>query len=271
MQNDSLSGVRVLVTRPAHQAQPLCDMLAAKGGIAIKFPVMEIEPLSLSGKMLELVENLDAADIAVFISPNAVEQGIARILAHGEIPDKLKLAAIGKASAQKIQELIGRLPDIYPGGHYNSEALLALESLQEKAVNKKSIIIFRGRNGRELLAATLRQRGAKVDYVEVYQRKKPDVELAVLDTVWGSTIKDKAPDIITATSNEGLMNLISMLGDSRYKTQLMQTPLVVVTEKMHLNAQNLGFENAIIVASKASNNALLEAVEQWKSHKKAHK
>lgn len=263
MQTHSLAGIRVLVTRPEHQAQALCYMLAEQGGQAVCFPVIEIKAFNVSNTAEDLIANLSAIDFAIFISPNAVEYGFARILAHGKIPDKLKLVTIGKASAQKLQQLTGRTADIYPAEHYNSEALLALESMQHDKVNNKRVLIFRGRGGRELLARTLAYRGAVVDYAEVYQRKEPVPDSTLLDAVWGSDV----PDIVTVTSNEGLTNLLAMTTSKQYRQQLLQTPLVVVTEKMRLNAQTLGFKNDIIVAAEAGNEALLESVQDWAQQK----
>jgi len=262
MQSDFLAGIRVLVTRPAHQAQALCDMITEQGGQAVRFPVIEIVPTPLSEEATYWLRNPEKVDFAIFISANAVQYGLAQLLAHGGIPDKLKLVTIGKASAEKVQQLLDRAPDIYPTEQYNSEALLALTELQDDAVNNKQFIIFRGIGGRELLASTLQQRGAKVHYAEVYQRKLPKPDKEVLKRLQGLD----SPDIVTVTSNEGLNNLVAMLHahmEANQLEQFWQTPLVVVTEQMRLNAQTAGFKDAIIVAARASNEALLDSIQKW--------
>ena len=285
MPADSLVDIRIMVTRPVHQAQVFCELLAEQGAQVIRLPVIEIEAIALSQKMTAVIETINEIDFAIFISPNAVEHGLAALFAHGRIPDKLKLVTIGKASAQKMQQLLGRAPDIYPEEQYNSEALLALDSLQSDKVNNKKIIIFRGQGGRELLAASLKQRGARVDYAEVYQRKIPELQSGVLASIFGTNSKlseyegadcrgskcrgPNSPDIITVTSSEGLNNLVAMIDCSSdeqhdsYLQQLWQTPLVVVTEKMRHSAQTLGFKNAIMIAARASDDALLESVLEW--------
>ncbi len=266
MHINSLTDIRVLVTRPKHQAVALCQMLEEHGALAVCLPVIEIEAMALSQKMASLMDDIQCIHFAIFISPNAVEHGLATLLAHGEIPDTLKLVTIGKASAQKMQQLLGRAPDIYPIEQYNSEALLALDHLQAEQVNHKNIIIFRGEGGREHLATSLKNRGAKVDYIEVYRRKLPKPKKSVLESLWK---ENTSPDIVTATSNEGLSNLVAMLAhfgaveDNFYLQKLFQTPLVVVTEKMRSSAQTLGFKNIIMIAARASNEALLESVLEW--------
>lgn len=255
----------MLVTRPAHQAQTLCDMINHAGGQALALPVIEIVPLDLSASAEQKIKQIAAIDYAVFISPNAVQYGLKRILAHGKIPDKLKLVSIGRASAQKLQQLSGRPADIVPQGQYNSETLLAHKALQSHSVRDKKILIFRGTDGRELLADVLRERGADVSYAPVYQRVLPHYSEQCFMQIWSARA-----DIITLTSNEGLNNLIHLCHkhlSNEQLEQLWQCPLVVVTDKMRQTAQTAGFKNNILIAHKASNEALLEAVERWLEEK----
>ncbi len=265
MQTDLLRAIDVLVTRPTHQAQELCALFEQAGARVTCFPVIAIEAVQLTQKVLDVIVDIDKIDFAVFISPNAVTYGIAQLVAHGKIPATLKLVTIGKASADKLYSLLGKMPDIYPREQYHSEALLALESMQKEYLQHKQVLIFRGCGGREFLAQSLRQRGAKVSYAEVYQRLRPEPEDDVLDVVFNLRL----PDIITLTSNEGLNNLVSMLKHAKsenklvYLNNLWRIPLLVVTEKMRDNARSLGFTNTVVIADKASNNALLEGVVHW--------
>lgn len=261
-----LANIRVMVTRPVHQAQPFCDMLTEQGAQVIRLPVIEIVALTPGADIRNRLAQIEHIEFALFISPNAVELGLAQLLQYGPLPDTLKLVTIGKASALKMQQILGREPDIYPTEQYNSEALLALESLQSPQVKNTNIIIFRGQGGRELLADSLRQRGAQVHYAEVYQRRRPEVTNNHLADIWEG---DSVPDIITLSSNEALNNLLAMHDqsstkqDGEYLQQLYQTPLVVVTEKMQANARKQGFNKQILVAIRASNEALLETVLKW--------
>jgi uroporphyrinogen-III synthase len=257
-----LNGKKIMVTRPVHQAASLVKLFSEQGGECIVLPVIQIEQCDISAAMKEVLSALEVIDFAIFISPNAVEFGFQQLLARGEIPDTLKLVTIGQASAEKVRQKIGRLPDIYPTEQYNSEALLALDAMQSDAINQKKVVIFRGRGGRELLAETLRERGARVNYIEVYQRIKPMLNDQQVDILRSEGM----PDIVTLTSNEGLNNLVSMFDtqpDNHLKQCLKNLPLVVVTEKMRSNALDLGFNNTILVAEKASNEALLKSVLCW--------
>jgi len=265
MQTDLLRDMKILVTRPEHQADPLCQLLERYGSKPVCLPVIQIEPITLSKEFSQILSDTHQIDFAIFISPNAVKYGIAPLLSHNTLPKTLKLVTIGQASAKKLQQLLGRMPDIYPIDNYNSEALLALDSLQESLVKNKSIVIFRGLGGRELLANTLRQRGAKVTYAEVYQRIQPKYSKSELEPIFGLS---RQIDMITITSSEGLYNLVALLKQTQqqesYLKQLWQIPLVVVTEKMRDQAQVLGFTQPIVIANKASNQALVDGVLQYR-------
>ena len=114
-------------------------------------------------------------DIVVFVSANAVRHGAALA------PPRSALAAIGSATAAALAAG-GREATIVPGSGSDSEALLAEPALHE--VRGKRVRIVRGGGGRALLGDTLASRGANVDYVEVYERRRRQVaadELAALD------------------------------------------------------------------------------------------
>jgi len=266
-QKKPLAHIRVLVTRPAHQAKALCDAFKALGAQVMSLPAIEIRAAEQYSAQTpaqttqpDWIKHLTDFDFAIFISPNAVEYGSALMLAQGNIPDKLKLVTIGKASAETLSQCTGRAADILPRDEFSSEALLALKPMQTESISGKNILIIRGNGGREYLADVLKQRGAKVEYAEVYQRCLPQVDGKILAEIWD----DEPPDIVTITSAEGLKNLLQLTGE-HYQGLLRNTPLVVVTRSLVLLARELGFCNDIIVAARASNKALLDGVTQWQS------
>lgn len=177
MPRNTLDGLGVLVTRPTHQADALVSAVESVGGKAYRFPVFDIVPRPTT----DLAEELAAAtnaDVLIFVSANAVVHGLAA-LADSSIT--ARIAAIGPATAAAL-EAAGQRVDIRPDGGFNSEHLLLEPALID--VRDKSISIVRGETGRELLAETLRHRGAAVDYLSVYSTQPhtfTDAEIAALD------------------------------------------------------------------------------------------
>ena len=81
-----LQGKRILVTRPAEQADGLAARIAAQGGQAVRFPLIGILPLEDGRELDELAARLDAFTLALFVSPNAVAHGLGRLLSRRSWP-----------------------------------------------------------------------------------------------------------------------------------------------------------------------------------------
>ena len=158
----SLQGVGVLVTRPKHQSLALATAIEQEGGLPVQFASIEIIARN-AASVAEDAYRLPKPDIAIFVSSNAVEHGI-------EHADGARIAVVGPASAEAVVAA-GRKVDIVPPDGFDSEHLLTLPELCDVA--GKRVRIIRGQSGRELLANTLRSRGAEVDYLAVYQRALP--------------------------------------------------------------------------------------------------
>lgn len=250
-----LRGLNIVVTRPEHQAGTLCQLIEAKGGSVIRFPVISIADIENQTLLHSAIARIDASDILIFVSTNAVSWGLKAILAQGQWPKDIKVAAVGKGTAEALAQQ-GISVDILPENKFNSEALLNTAELQ--SVQDKRIAIVRGEGGRELLANALRERGADVDYVECYRRLKPNTDVSVLSQAWEN---DKL-DLIIVTSNAGLENLVSIVGEP-YKQSLIKTPLIVISERMVEKATLLGFKITPVVADQASDQSLLDAVILW--------
>ena len=193
-----LDGQGVLVTRPIGQQEPLVSALVAAGATVLRLPVIDIVPRAESVIAAEAAR-LDTPDLSIFVSVNAVEFGIAQ--AAGRI------AAIGPATAAAI-EASGRQVDVRAEMGYSSEDLLSVPALQR--LSGKIVRIVRGSRGRELLAATLANRGAVVQYLGVYERRLPDYSAAELDR-FEMQWRAGEIDVIVVMSGESLSNLIQLL------------------------------------------------------------
>jgi uroporphyrinogen-III synthase len=222
--------------------------------------VLSIDEPQQPQRVIDIVRSLDRYDVAIFISANAVEYGMRFINAHGRWPESLTVAAVGAATARALYEHHRRVA-IVPAGGFNSEALLTHADLQN--MRGKRVVIFRGEGGRELLAETLRQRGAHVDYAEVYRRTKPIVDPQILLDAW----RRGTVDAIVVTSNESLQNLFDLVG-SAGQPYLQRTQLVVTSERAAELARQLGVTVPARVVTLVSDVAILATlVDCARSHR----
>lgn len=223
MADGGLAGIGVLVTRPAQQAAALVDAIEAEGGAAIRFPAIEIVPRE-EADISRDATSLQQPDITIFVSINAVRYGI-------DYAGPASVAAIGPATAAAV-EAAGGTVDIRSAAGFDSMQLLA--EPQMHAVEGKVVRIIRGNAGRELLATTLRARGATVEYLPVYSRRAPQPDPSELDALernWQSG----AIDVVTVMSVETLTNLDSIL-PPECRELLRQTLLVTPAERVIIEA-----------------------------------
>lgn len=252
-----LSGVTVVVTRPAHQAENLCHLIEAAGGHALRFPVIEIAPPKDADVCKAQLAQLADADLAIFVSANAVTAVLAILESPSSWPSHLAVAAVGKATAQALAAH-GVTTSLVAPPPFNSEALLCLPELQ--TLQGQRVVIVRGKGGRELLGESLRERGAEVEYIECYERVIPQMlpEAKKLLSAWNEG--RQLP--IVVTSNEGLENLLTMAG-ADYRAALLSSPLILISERTAELAKNLGFSENLMVAESANDESILTAIKTW--------
>jgi uroporphyrinogen-III synthase len=226
-----LAGRGIVVTRPREHAAGLARLIETAGGRAIVFPAIAIEDRPAPAALARLA----AFDLAVFISPTAVDKVFARAPAW---PPALRAAAVGSGTRRELERR-GVQGVLAPESAADSEALLALHELQR--VNGTRVVIFRGEGGRSLLGDTLRSRGAEVEYAECYRRARPSADPAPLIDAWGRG----ALHAVTVSSAEGLENLFAMVG-ARGAAQLESTPLFVPHARVAAQAQRLGVREVLV-------------------------
>jgi uroporphyrinogen-III synthase len=243
-----------VVTRPAHQSAFLAEQIRALGGNPILLPVLEIADVPDLAPLNNIINRLDEFDWAIFVSPNAVNKSMPLITQQRTWPAHLKIATVGKGSANTLKQY-GVDNVLIPDGNSDSEALLEQAALQH--MTGQRVVIFRGNGGRPLLGDTLRRRGAHVEYAECYQRRKPDLNTAPLLADWSHG----NIHAVIITSSEGLHNLFDIIG--MHGQQLLKlTPVFTVHERIVQTAKELELEK-IIKAPFTGDEGLLKGLQTY--------
>ena len=143
---------------------------------------------------------------------------------------------------------------IHPNSGSVGEDLVALPPLTD--VKQKRVAIFRGTGGREFLAESLINRGAEVDYFEVYQRsptRRSSNELLKI-------INEHSVNVLTISSGDSLVVLNKLLLDSKNScNNLFSIPVIVPSARVSQLAQKLGFEQ-VKLASGAHTEATISTL-----------
>lgn len=246
--NAALAGRRILLTRPAGQAEAMRQRLEAQGAIADIFPAIRIV---LQEPDAAALRHLQEADLAIFTSANAV-RGLAPRWTALRPPAVPRIAAIGQATARMLREH-SLTVDLEASPPYNSEALLALGEFQ--ALHGRRVVIVRGQGGRELLAAELHRRGAAVHYLEVYRREPPTAMLSLQNLPHG------LPELICITSAETASNLLQRIAPQE-RAALLNCPLLAGNERIAEACRSLDYAIIGGIASNPSDDAMMEALLQ---------
>ena len=223
MQNKPLAGIGIAITRPINQAKKLSALISEAGGTPILFPLIEITPLADYSQFQAVISDIKDYDWAIFISSNAVQNGMPRLVKAGiakeDIFGSLKFAAIGPVTASElksfgVKDVLTPLSHVQDGDEskvrFDSESLLTLPEMTNVA--GKKILIVRGVGGRDVLADTLKTRGAQVTFGECYQRVNPQTNCNLLAQLWA----EKKLHGIVVTSSEAMRHLLDLAGDAEW-------------------------------------------------------
>lgn len=243
----------VLVTRPADQSTQLCRLLETSGCTPLVLPTLAIESLDIAEPTAALRAALPC-DLAIFISANAVRHALPVLAAAGGLPAQCRVAAVGAASAAALRAASFR-DVLVPATRFDSEGLLALPELG--AVAGRHVVIFRGEEGRRLLAQTLVARGAQVHEVVCYRRRTA-VDQAPQLAAWLAT---GAIAVLTATSRAGYDALLELAGPQA-AAALADLPFAVLAPALAEHARARGHRGPIATAELATDAALAAAVQR---------
>lgn len=252
-----LSGLGIAITRPVDQAKKLSALITEAGGTPVLYPLIEITTLSDYSQFEAVIQTIHQYDWAIFISSNAVQNGMPRLVNIG-IPAHLKFAAIGPVTASELRsfgvnQVLTPLSHIQDGDEsklrFDSESLLALPEMQQ--VNGQKIMIFRGIGGRDVLAETLKTRGAQVTFAECYQRINPQTNCDLLVNLYN----EKKLHGIVITSSEAMRHLLDLAGDVEW---LKNTTLFVNHARIAELPLQIGLK--VCVADAPGDDAMLNNI-----------
>jgi uroporphyrinogen-III synthase len=247
-----MTGCGIVITRPKQQAQALAEMVRQSGGEPLLYPLLEIVGLDDYTAFDHVMADLDRFDWAIFISSNAVQYGMTRLLSLRALPADLKWAAIGPMTAHELQGY-GVEQVLTPAERFDSENLLKTPEM--KAVKGQRFVIFRGEGGRDVLATQLIKRGAEVVFAESYRRITPALDITQLHSLW----QNERMHAIVVTSSEALRYLLEYVEANPW---LMEVPLFVNHVRIAETAVKQGLQAT--VAQDLGDEGMLQALIAWR-------
>jgi uroporphyrinogen III methyltransferase / synthase len=196
LEDRPLNGKRIAVTRARAQASGLVAQLRALGAEVVEAPAIRIVPLPGGAP------DLDGTDLVCLTSPNGVRLLFDRLRAAGLDARALHgrtVAAIGPGTTRALRDH-GIEPDVVPP---RSVAESLVEALRPIPVTRA--LIARAAEARDVLPDALRERGAQVDVLPLYETVTEELD----DDARAAAL---SADYITFTSSSTVTRFLDAAG-----------------------------------------------------------
>lgn len=202
-----LAGQVVVITRARRQAGATASLLQALGAQVLEAPAVLVRPVKDLPRVDEALHHLADYDWLVFTSVNGVDAAANRMRElglHITLLQRLKMAAIGPATADRMRELALE-PQVVPE-EFVAESLA--EALGHENLTGERILLLRSDIARSALPDALRVMGAEVDDIAAYETAVPDG----LPDEAAQVLREGRAQWITFTSASTFRNFQVLLG-----------------------------------------------------------
>lgn len=249
-----LFGRRILVTRPADQAAPLVDGLAALGAAPVAVPTIAIVPPPDYAELDGALAGLAAGDYLVLTSANAVAALFSRLQAAGRDARALAGVTLVTVGPKTAESLAGhglhadRLPATF-------DAEGVVELLRGEVAGCR-VLYPRAELARDLIVRELTAAGAQVAAPLAYASAPPLGAAEKLHAALAAGL-----DLLTFTAASTVRNFASLLAPEQLAAA-RRIPVAVIGPQTAAAARELGFSVAV-EPPESTVPALIEAIAAY--------
>jgi uroporphyrinogen-III synthase len=271
------ASITLVVTRPSGQAIGLIEALqnaiaelpiAQQPQSIVPLPLLTIAPKSDSNLPTAIQSALQTADLAVFVSPNAIECAM-RLLGDAWQSIATKVIPIGVVGQSSRDALHRHGVGIEPGSptpiwmphnlaESDSEGLWSV--IKDRFPNWAGlkVVLFRGDGGREWLADQLQAAGAQVEAIAVYSR----IPLSESSPQWEKVLNANTDDALwILTSSEAVRHLGAVLKQQGRQDYLANARALCPHHNIARSANEIGF--GAVKECHSGDAALVQATVTW--------
>jgi uroporphyrinogen-III synthase len=199
----SLTGLRIVVTRAAHQAEELAAPLRELGADVILLPTIAIGPPADVRPLQEAARRANDYDWIIFTSQNSVAAFSSHLATGDGEAQEFKVAAIGKAT-RDAAEARGVKVHLVPE-KYVAESLA--DAFASEDLAGKHVLIPSAAVTRDVIPRKLEECGAIVSVVEAYTNVLPDGAGDQAARVF----REPLPDWILFASSSAVEKLVALV------------------------------------------------------------
>ena len=252
--------MRVVLTRPRHEAGRWAQALGARGHEVVLLPLIEIGPAPDIEALRRAAGGLSQCTAAMFVSGSAVRAFFRDGTPPSPWPARTRAWCTGPGTTQALQAAGVPAANIDAPGpdaaQFESEALWELVAGRVRSGTR--VLLVRGAGadgrpaGRDWLASQLQAAGAQVEIVAAYTRHAP---------TWSAQERDAASQAARdgstwlLSSSEAVANLRALMPD----VPLSQARAVATHERIAQAAREAGF--GVVCLSRPSEDAVTATLE----------
>ncbi len=259
LDSNALSGVSIVITRPAATAAALVRAVQRAGGNALRLPGMSLRPAPNPQAVFGQLHTAGDADVWIVTSPAAV-RFLWRLAPDLHAPGQITVFAVGRGTARALARR-GILAIAPAHGNEGIAGVLALPQL--KSLRGKTVVVIGAPGGRDP-SAELARRGASATRLDVYQRLPAPLTSAQVAAI----VAAKDPFVTLLTSAEILGNLTAQL-PAKALHRMQAAALIVASDRLRKVAAAAGFTRIAVAASPAPRDLVAAAASAVSNRKLA--
>lgn len=199
-----LTGRKVLLTRGADDSADWAQILAEQGALPVVLPCIETEAFDDPELKAAIAESVQKTDWLIFTSRRGVDAFVN--LFGKELPAALRVAAVGKTTAESCIQQLGRVD--HTGG--GTAEMLGAELAEEQSIkNGAHCLLALAASAGRLLERHLAQAGASVARLHVYRAipAKATEKKRALSTLGSDTVIFASPSAVTGFANQVIVDI----------------------------------------------------------------
>ncbi len=245
----------ILITRPLDQSVQLKDSLEQLGAIVAALPAIHIVPASSWNAVDRAISNIISYDAVILTSVNAATYFLNRMRLVAEkmfisLTEK-PVYAVGEKTKRAVDGF-GLEGTVLQGSQDARSLSIALAGMD---VRGKKFLFPKGNLASTEIPTTLRENGADVDEVIVYETRTPS---EADSTALNEMFSRKGIDVVVFFSPSSINNFFSIVP----RNSLRQAKIAVIGKTTASAAKKAGL-SVDIIADKPSTEELVSAIVRF--------
>lgn len=254
-----MAGAPVIVTRPAGPGQRLAEELGRRGRKVVWCPAFDIVAPADEAEVQRTLARLAEYDLALFVSPNAVQATAARLSA--DWPASTVIGAVGAATLEATAALRGaaQAVKLAPEAEDESGSEGFWRAWQASGRQARKVLLLRASAGRDWIVERFRAAGAVVDALAVYDRRAHRLGESERRLIREWQREGRAP-VTIVSSTEAVASILEQVGGIEGATDWLKQGIALATHpRIAQRLRSAGF--ARVETSGADDLAVIGTLE----------